>query len=196
MEALGIGSSVRKLTVDNLAEALRVATTDQKQVDRARLVGEAIRAVRGHILVVIHSFWSDRTTHTPQETGVKNAVEAIYRDLEYARTLIKHPSRPASLEAIPKHSEEQEKPTRVGIASPRSSFASAASASGSTEWSVISGDENGGPKSSRHSSDLHSSPSSKRSSRVPGFSAIQDAFSIHRSSSRKSNAGHVRSDGE
>lgn len=45
VEALGIGSSVRKLTVDNLAEALRNATTDQKQIDRARLVGETIRSV-------------------------------------------------------------------------------------------------------------------------------------------------------
>ncbi len=45
MEALGIGSSVRKLTVENLTEALKAATTDQKQIDRAKLVGEAIRAV-------------------------------------------------------------------------------------------------------------------------------------------------------
>lgn len=46
VEALGIGSSVRKLTVDSLADALRVATTDLKQIERAKLVGEKIRAVR------------------------------------------------------------------------------------------------------------------------------------------------------
>lgn len=45
MEALGIGTGVRKLTVENLAEALVTATTDQKQVDRAKLIGEQIRAV-------------------------------------------------------------------------------------------------------------------------------------------------------
>ena len=45
MEALGIGSSVRKLTVENLAEALVTATTDQRQIDRAKLVGEQIRSV-------------------------------------------------------------------------------------------------------------------------------------------------------
>lgn len=45
MEALGIGTGVRKLTVENLAEALVTATTDQKQIDRAKLIGEQIRAV-------------------------------------------------------------------------------------------------------------------------------------------------------
>lgn len=45
VEALGVGSGVRKLTVDGLADALRTATSDVKQIDRARLVGEQIRAV-------------------------------------------------------------------------------------------------------------------------------------------------------
>ncbi len=47
MEALGIGTSVRKLTVDNLAEALIAATTDLRQIARAKLVGEQIRSVGG-----------------------------------------------------------------------------------------------------------------------------------------------------
>ena len=47
MEALGVGTSVRKLTVENLAEALVVATTDQRQIARAKLVGEQIRSVSG-----------------------------------------------------------------------------------------------------------------------------------------------------
>jgi sterol 3beta-glucosyltransferase len=45
VEALGVGSAVRKLTVDSLTNALRAATTDIKQIDRAKLVGEQIRAV-------------------------------------------------------------------------------------------------------------------------------------------------------
>lgn len=45
VEALGVGSAVRKLTVDGLTDALRVATTDIKQIDRAKLVGVQIRAV-------------------------------------------------------------------------------------------------------------------------------------------------------
>jgi hypothetical protein len=45
VEALGIGSGVRKLTVENLAEAFVTATTDQRQIARAKLVGEQIRSV-------------------------------------------------------------------------------------------------------------------------------------------------------
>ena len=45
VEALGIGSGVRKLTVENLAEAFVTATTDQRQISRAKLVGEQIRSV-------------------------------------------------------------------------------------------------------------------------------------------------------
>ncbi|KAI0651552.1 hypothetical protein C8Q79DRAFT_43404 [Trametes meyenii] len=67
VEALGVGAAVRKLTVDNLSQALRDATTNQKQIERAKVVGEQIRA----------------------ENGVAVAIEAIYRDLEYARSLVK-----------------------------------------------------------------------------------------------------------
>ncbi|RPD81684.1 hypothetical protein L226DRAFT_577428 [Lentinus tigrinus ALCF2SS1-7] len=67
VEALGIGAAVRKLTVESLSQALHEATTNQKLIDRAKLVGEQIRS----------------------ENGVATAVEAIYRDMEYARSLIK-----------------------------------------------------------------------------------------------------------
>ncbi|KAG8833095.1 Sterol 3-beta-glucosyltransferase [Serendipita sp. 399] len=71
VEALGIGSGVRKLTVDNLASALISATTDAKQIARANAIGKAIRS----------------------ENGVAKAVESIYRDLEYARSIIKRYAR-------------------------------------------------------------------------------------------------------
>jgi sterol 3beta-glucosyltransferase len=45
VEALGVGSGVRKLTVEALTEALVLATTDIKQIDRAKLLGEQIRQV-------------------------------------------------------------------------------------------------------------------------------------------------------
>ncbi|KAG8682986.1 Sterol 3-beta-glucosyltransferase [Ceratobasidium sp. 394] len=67
VEALGIGSSVRKLTVEHLTAALRTATMDVKQIERAKLVGESIRA----------------------ENGVRTAIEAIYRDLGYATELFR-----------------------------------------------------------------------------------------------------------
>jgi sterol 3beta-glucosyltransferase len=45
VEALGIGAGVRKLTVESLTEALLAATTNQKQIDKARIVGKQIRSV-------------------------------------------------------------------------------------------------------------------------------------------------------
>lgn len=46
VEALVIGTAVRKLTVESLTQALITATTDQKQITRAKSVGDKIRAVR------------------------------------------------------------------------------------------------------------------------------------------------------
>ncbi|WVQ85442.1 hypothetical protein IAT38_007607 [Cryptococcus sp. DSM 104549] len=75
VESLDVGSAVRKLTCSNLVAALLKATTDQRQIAKAKVVGEIIR----------------------KENGVAKAIEAIYRDLEYAKTIIKplpHPNSP------------------------------------------------------------------------------------------------------
>lgn len=45
VESLGVGSCVRKLTAENLAEALRTATLNTKQIERAKLLGAQIRSV-------------------------------------------------------------------------------------------------------------------------------------------------------
>ena len=45
VEALGMGVAVRKLTVDTLSDALVRATSEVKMIERARHVGEQIRAV-------------------------------------------------------------------------------------------------------------------------------------------------------
>ncbi|GAA6041186.1 hypothetical protein JCM8097_008332 [Rhodosporidiobolus ruineniae] len=66
VSTLGIGSHIRNFNADNLSEALITAVTDEKQIERARLAGEEIR----------------------KEDGVATAIECIYRDLEYARSLI------------------------------------------------------------------------------------------------------------
>ena len=55
VEALGIGAAVRKLTVETLAEALREATTNPKLIERAKLVGEQIRAVRLNVSSLPHT---------------------------------------------------------------------------------------------------------------------------------------------
>ena len=66
-EDLGVGIYLKKITVNSLGKALWLATNDERMRTKARMLGEQIR----------------------QENGVENAINAIYRDLEYAKTLIK-----------------------------------------------------------------------------------------------------------
>ncbi|PPR00259.1 hypothetical protein CVT24_005007 [Panaeolus cyanescens] len=135
VEALGVGSGVRKLTTATLSEALTTATTDYKQIGRAKAMGEQIRA----------------------EDGVATAIETIYRDLDYARSLVKHhppedADEGANEESTIRNNED---------GSPSSCSSSAASARGahSDDWSVISDQEDadnrrssfGSRRSSRHS---------------------------------------------
>ncbi|KAI0080011.1 hypothetical protein K474DRAFT_1658250 [Panus rudis PR-1116 ss-1] len=121
VEALGIGSAVRKLTVQSLADALASATTDQKQIERARLVGEKIRA----------------------ENGVATAIEAIYRDLEYARSLIKNPA-PRSASAEEGHDTENTTIRDDSSGSPgslRRHYSQDSLKDEASDWSVISDQE-------------------------------------------------------
>jgi len=120
VEALGVGSGVRKLTVAALTDALITATTDSKQINRAKLLGEQIRS----------------------EDGVATAIESIYRDLEYARSLIK---LPLAESPVQEEGESQDSAARSadyranlppGSRSPRSSSGSRRAPS--EDWSVIS----------------------------------------------------------
>jgi sterol 3beta-glucosyltransferase len=67
IEDLGVGIYLKRMTAETFWRALRDATTDQRMIDAARRLGEKIR----------------------KEDGVANAINAIWRDLEYARSLIK-----------------------------------------------------------------------------------------------------------
>ncbi|KAF9243852.1 glycosyltransferase family 1 protein [Melanogaster broomeanus] len=122
VEALGIGTGVRKLTVDSLRDALISATTDQKQIDRARLVGQQIRS----------------------ENGISTAIEAIYRDLDYARSLIRQPSN-SSPEERSNSTEEEQFPdsstSALDRSGSRSRYDSFGSRRGSEDWSVVSDPE-------------------------------------------------------
>lgn len=64
---LGVGLHIKRITENALGKALWIASHDQRMRDKARLLGEQIR----------------------QEHGVDTAIKAIYRDMDYARTLIK-----------------------------------------------------------------------------------------------------------
>ncbi|KAG5648261.1 hypothetical protein DXG03_006219 [Asterophora parasitica] len=115
VEALGVGSGVRKLTVNHLTDALISATTDIKQIDRARLLGEQIRS----------------------ENGVSTAIECIYRDLEYARSLVKRGDITTEDEDEDIEHSTVKTQTHSGSQSGYSSSGSGRRAP-SEDWSVIS----------------------------------------------------------
>ncbi|CAG8600636.1 7585_t:CDS:10 [Funneliformis caledonium] len=66
IENMGIGFCLKKLSVDKFSDYLVKVTTDKKMIEKAALVGKNIRS----------------------EDGVKNAIQAIYRDLEDAKQRI------------------------------------------------------------------------------------------------------------
>lgn len=66
VEDIGAGIALKKLNAKSLSRALKEATTDQRIISKARSIGERIQ----------------------KENGVQEAINVIYRDLEYARELI------------------------------------------------------------------------------------------------------------
>lgn len=67
VEDLGVGRCIAKLNTGTLGRALWEVTNDVRIIERARKLGEEIR----------------------REDGVKTAIEAIWRDLDYARDLVR-----------------------------------------------------------------------------------------------------------
>ena len=79
VEDLGVGISIRKLNVYNFSKALKDATSDKKMIAKAKSLGEIV----GKVV-------DPRNATDIKENGVATAVQAIYRDMEYAKSLIKH----------------------------------------------------------------------------------------------------------
>ncbi|KIW74697.1 hypothetical protein Z517_11467 [Fonsecaea pedrosoi CBS 271.37] len=67
VEDLGVGICLKKVNVSVFSRALWEATHSERMIVKARLLGEQIR----------------------KENGVQTAIQAIYRDLEYARSLVR-----------------------------------------------------------------------------------------------------------
>ncbi|KAK7533162.1 sterol 3-beta-glucosyltransferase [Phyllosticta citribraziliensis] len=67
VEDLRVGMYIKKLNTSVLSRALWRATRDERMINKARVLGEQIR----------------------KEDGVGTAIKTIYRDLEYAKSLIK-----------------------------------------------------------------------------------------------------------
>jgi len=157
-----------------LSQALTLATTDQKQVERARLVGEKIRS----------------------ENGVATAIEAIYRDLYYARSLIRRPSNGTTdlMEGDTATKEEQffDVSTSTGR-STRSRYDSIGSQRSSEDWSVISDaeDKRSSFSSRRSSGKMDRSATLRRNSLAAAvMSVLPDSltYSTHRRSNSTSSA--------
>lgn len=104
VETLRVGIALRKMTVASLAHALEVCTQDQILVESARRLGQHIR----------------------QENGVATAIEAIYRDLDYAKSLIKHDTRIS------------DKETGEAPSSPRNLQRDSTVSDGSSGWDILS----------------------------------------------------------
>ncbi|KAL3426134.1 udp-glucose:sterol glycosyltransferase [Phlyctema vagabunda] len=68
VEDLGVGILIRKVNVSVFARALWEASHSERMIAKAQVLGEQIR----------------------KENGVDTAIQSIYRDLEYARSLIKN----------------------------------------------------------------------------------------------------------
>ncbi|KAI9822322.1 MAG: Sterol 3-beta-glucosyltransferase [Pycnora praestabilis] len=67
VEDLGVGVYMKKLNVSVFSRALWETTHSERMIIKAKVLGEQIR----------------------KEDGVGNAIQSIYRDMEYAKTLIK-----------------------------------------------------------------------------------------------------------
>ena len=85
VEDLGVGIYMRKLNVTVLSRALWEAVYAERIILKARALGEQIRSVSVHARIYYMSPAADRIAK--QEDGVGNAIQAMYRDLEYAKTL-------------------------------------------------------------------------------------------------------------
>lgn len=83
VEDLGVGVWVKKWGTNSFGRALWEVTRNERMIVKARVLGEQIRS----------------------EAGVENAIQCIYRDLEYAKSLIK---RKAGKNAQPDSGEDDD----------------------------------------------------------------------------------------
>ena len=95
VEDLGVGIFLRKLNVSVFSRALWEASHSERMIVKAKILGEAIRKVR-----CIHLQTQICGPDSEQENGVDTAIQSIYRDLEYAKSLIKARGGKASDDAL------------------------------------------------------------------------------------------------
>jgi hypothetical protein len=140
VESLGVGSGIRKLTTDELSDALVQATTNERQIAKAKAVGEEIR----------------------RERGVQRAIQCIYRDLEYAKSLIRPLPTPTEERTnVPKKSGSLKRKVRKSISHV---FTGPDRDASDESWSIVS--------DSGHLSQVSSPPGSRRTSNASTWNPI------------------------
>lgn len=88
VEDLGVGILMKKLNVNAFTRALWEVTNSERIIIKAKLLGEKIRKVR-----FLSRYFPSLSKHCAnatcaQENGVEKAIQCLYRDLEYASTLV------------------------------------------------------------------------------------------------------------
>lgn len=92
VEDMGVGVWVKKWGTNSFGRALWEATRNERMIVKARTLGEQIRS----------------------ETGVETAIRSIYRDLEYAKNLIKRKAGKNEQEDAAEDDDTEESWTFVG----------------------------------------------------------------------------------
>lgn len=100
VEDLGVGICLKRVNVTYFARALWEATHSERMLKKAEVLGDQIRKVSRLLYLV----FGPRLTWYSQENGVGTAIQCIYRDMEYAKTLVKR--RKQSYDAAADDSEE------------------------------------------------------------------------------------------
>ncbi|XP_044717687.1 GRAM domain-containing protein [Hirsutella rhossiliensis] len=97
VEDLGVGVWVKRWGTNSFGRALWEVTRNERMIIKARVLGEQIR----------------------KEKGVEHAIQSIYRDLEYATSLVKcKAGKNAQLENEEEDDETEESWTFVGVDEP------------------------------------------------------------------------------
>lgn len=110
VEDLGVGVWVKKWGTNSFGRALWEVTRNERMIVKARVLGEQIRSVS---LTLTLSVWNNELMPM-QETGVDTAIQCIYRDLEYAKSLIKRRAGKNSQNEAVEDDETEESWTFVG----------------------------------------------------------------------------------
>ncbi|KIL94345.1 sterol 3beta-glucosyltransferase [Fusarium avenaceum] len=92
VEDLGVGVWVRKWGTNSFGRALWEVTRNERMIVKARVLGEQIRS----------------------ESGVDNAIQCIYRDMEYAKSLIKRKAGKNTQHDLAEDDDTEESWTFVG----------------------------------------------------------------------------------